>query len=450
MSQSRNARRSAAVGTLLLSALFAVSVTALVLSSSLYLLLSWLGLLVLVVGAARAVRFRDARRFVGVLMAIVGLLVAVVSIVAAGAGWSPYWVAALLLSGIGAGFTARMALRRGRLAAARLQANRPLLIANPWSGGGKVERFNLVEEARALGIETRVMQHGDDLEGLARAAIEAGADVIGMAGGDGSQALVSSIAADAGIPFVCIPAGTRNHFARDLGLNRDDVVGALRGFQGEARRIDLAEVNGRTFVNNVSLGLYAETVSNPAYREAKAETMIATLERLEESAKHFDLRFKGPDDVDVESVDLLLVSNNRYELLGLPNDIGKRERMDGGKLGIVTLTMRKDADFAALLTSYLGGFVDRFPGWNQWTAKSFTVDSADVVHTGIDGEAIDLEPPLRFEIRPGALVVGVPEGTPGGPEIGFMARSRHLSDLWKIAIGRATEPSVADPSPLSS
>jgi hypothetical protein len=107
MSESRNTRRAAAVGTLLLSALFAVSLTALVLSSPLYLLLSWLGLLLLVVGAARAVRFRDARRVVGALLGIAGLGVAVVSIVAAGTAWSPYWVAALLLSGVGAGFTAR-------------------------------------------------------------------------------------------------------------------------------------------------------------------------------------------------------------------------------------------------------------------------------------------------------------------------------------------------------
>jgi diacylglycerol kinase family enzyme len=436
MPDPASTRRAAAIATLLLTALFVVAVTALVLSSPQYLLANWAGLVVLLIGIARAVRFRGARRFVGVLLAVIGLAVAVASIVAAGAAWSPYWVAALLVSGMGAGFTAPMALRRERFAAARLQANRPVLIANPWSGGGKVERFNLVEEARALGIETRVMQEGDDLEALARGAIEAGADVIGMAGGDGSQALVSSIAADAGIPFVCIPAGTRNHFARDLGLNRDDVVGALRGFRGEARSIDLAEVNGRTFVNNVSLGLYAETVSNPAYRDAKAETMIATLEKLEDSGKRFDLRFKGPEGVDLEGVDLLLVSNNPYELLGLPNDIGKRERMDGGELGIVTLTIRKDADFAALLTAYVGGFVDRFPGWGQWTARSFTVDSADLVHTGIDGEAIDLTPPLEFKIRPGALVVGVPEGTPSGPELGFVARPRHLTDLWAIAVGR--------------
>ena len=80
-----------------------------------------------------------------------------------------------------------------------------------------------------------------------------------MAGGDGSQALVASIAAERGVPMVVIPAGTRNHFALDIGLDRDDVVGALDAY-GEARErtIDLADVNGRIFVNNVSLGLYAD------------------------------------------------------------------------------------------------------------------------------------------------------------------------------------------------
>lgn len=445
-----NGRRVAAVSTLLLSGLFAVSLTVLVLSSPLYLLVGWIGLVILVVGIARTLRFRGARRVLGVFAGAAGLGVVVYSLVAAGALLSPFWVALLVFSGASVGYPARVALKRERPKAPRLEARRPVLIANPWSGGGKVERFNLADEARTLGIETRVMERGDDLEALARSAIEAGADVIGMAGGDGSQALVASIASKVGIPFVCIPAGTRNHFARDLGLNRDDVVGALSGFSGEARQIDLAKVNGRTFVNNVSLGLYAETVSNSEYRDAKAETMIATLEKLEESGKHFDLRFKGPNDLAVESVDLLLVSNNPYELLGLPNDIGKRERIDGGKLGIVTLTIRSDADFAALLTAYLAGMVDRFPGWNQWTADEFVVDSEKVVHTGIDGEAIDLEPPIRFEICPGALVVGVPEGTPGGPEIGLLPKPRRLSDLWRIAVGGETEASAADPSRPSS
>ena len=140
----------------------------------------------------------------------------------------------------------------------------PVLIMNPKSGGGKAEQFHLADECRKRGIEPVVLKPGDDLLQLAEDAIAGGADVIGMAGGDGSQALVASVAARHGVPHVCVPAGTRNHFALDLGLDRSDVVGALDAFtDGVERRIDLAVVNGRTFVNNASLGLYAEIVQSP-------------------------------------------------------------------------------------------------------------------------------------------------------------------------------------------
>jgi diacylglycerol kinase family enzyme len=104
---------------------------------------------------------------------------------------------------------------------------------NPKSGGGKVERFNLVEEARRRGIEPVVLAPGDDLLQLAEQAVAGGADVIGMAGGDGSQALVATVATRHDVGFVCVPAGTRNHLAMDLGLDRADVAGALDAF-GEA------------------------------------------------------------------------------------------------------------------------------------------------------------------------------------------------------------------------
>ena len=99
---------------------------------------------------------------------------------------------------------------------------------NPKSGGGKVEKFHLVEESRKRGIEPVVLGPGDDLEQLARDAVAGGADAIGMAGGDGSQALVSAIAIEHDLPYVCVPAGTRNHLALDLGVDRDDVVGVAR------------------------------------------------------------------------------------------------------------------------------------------------------------------------------------------------------------------------------
>ena len=154
----------------------------------------------------------------------------------------------------------------------------PVLFFNPRSGGGKAERFSLADEARARGIEPIELKPGDDLETLVRGAIDRGADALAMAGGDGSQAIVAAIAAERGLPYACVPAGTRNHFALDLGVDRDDVVGALDAFvDGGERTVDLAEVNGRVFVNNVSLGLYAEAVQREGYRDAKLRTLLDTV-----------------------------------------------------------------------------------------------------------------------------------------------------------------------------
>src|SRR5581483_4738045 len=98
-------------------------------------------------------------------------------------------------------------------------------------------------EARRRGIEAVVLEPGDDLRALAVEAAKR-AEVIGMAGGDGSQALVAAEAAKHDAAYVCVPAGTRNHFALDLGVDRDDVVGALDAFtSGLEREIDLARVN---------------------------------------------------------------------------------------------------------------------------------------------------------------------------------------------------------------
>jgi hypothetical protein len=144
---------------------------------------------------------------------------------------------------------------------------RPVLFINPRSGGGKAERFGLADQARTRGIEPVELGREDDLATLVNAAADDGADALAMAGGDGSQAIVAAIAAERGLPYACIPAGTRNHFALDLGVDRNDVVGALDAFvDGGERVVDLAEVNGRVFVNNVSLGLYATAVQRDGYR----------------------------------------------------------------------------------------------------------------------------------------------------------------------------------------
>ena len=154
-------------------------------------------------------------------------------------------------------------------------ATHGVLFMNLKSGGGKPEKFNLVQECRARGIEPVVLEPGEDWLARAREVAASGHDVLGMAGGDGSQAMVGSVAAELGLPMVVVPAGTRNHLALDLGLDRDDVVGALDAYGTAVERpMDLAEMNGRIFVNNVSLGLYATIVSSPDYRDAKADTTL--------------------------------------------------------------------------------------------------------------------------------------------------------------------------------
>ena len=213
-----------------------------------------------------------------------------------------------------------------------------MLFFNPRSGGGKAERFSLAAEARARGIEPIELKPGDDLEVLVRTAVERGADGLAMAGGDGSQAIVAAIAAERGLPYSCVPAGTRNHFALDLGVDRDDVVGALDAFvDGGERTVDLAEVNGRVFVNNVSLGVYAEAVQREGYRDAKLRTLLDTVpDVMGPDGSGLDLRWTGPGGQLHHAGAMVLVSNNRYRL-GRAVGSGTRPRIDDGLLGITVL-----------------------------------------------------------------------------------------------------------------
>ena len=227
------------------------------------------------VAAWHAVQRRGHARYV-LLAGFALFVVAAVVVVLTGERLGVGLVAiALVLAGLGfAGrvFKVRVALPKAE------PPTRAVVVWNPRSGGGKAVSNNLPDEARARGIEPIELKPGDDLEQLVRDAVAAGADGLAAAGGDGTQALVASIAAEHDLPFACIPAGTRNHFALDLGVDRDDVVGALDAFvTGGEHRVDLAEINGRVFVNNVSLGLYAEAVQREGYRDAKLRTMLDTM-----------------------------------------------------------------------------------------------------------------------------------------------------------------------------
>ena len=403
------------------------------------------GVLIVVGGGWHAVSRRGLVRTISVLVAIVGVLIAVTGLVVGdfsiGRGFT-----IVALSAISVG-TARVALHRtDRDLAATVSslpsappAGRPVLIMNPRSGGGKVEKFHLEDECRSRGIEPAVLSPGDDLLALAEDAIARGADVIGMAGGDGSQALVASVASKHDVPHVVVPAGTRNHFALDLGLDRDDVVGALDAYaDGVERRIDLASVNGTTFVNNASMGLYAKIVQSPEYRDAKVQTVLDMLpDLLGPDAVPLDLRYVGPDGEQQDSAHMLLVSNDPYQLDG-GSGRGTRVRLDAGTLGVVSLQVKSAAEAQQIVALDALGKINRFSGWLEWSAERFQVDSGALVEVGVDGEALIMSPPLVFESRPGSLRVRIPRHALGASPAARATSPLAFEDLVQVALGRSS------------
>jgi diacylglycerol kinase family enzyme len=286
---------------------------------------------------------------------------------------------------------------------------RAFLIMNPRSGGGKVAKFGLKEKAEALGAEVALLDGPGivDVAALARQAVADGADLLGVAGGDGTQALVAGIAAEHDLPFLVISAGTRNHFAMDLGLDRDDPATCLAALtDGVEQRIDLGIIGGRTFVNNASFGAYAEVVESPAYRDDKRGTTLQILPDLLSGHRGAKLSAHA-GDTTVTAPQALLVSNDPYELSDIAG-LGRRVRLDAGTLGVIAVTVSNALQAVMLLRGAQG------QGLTVLTADEVVVEAdAPQIPVGIDGETIMMPAPVRCTIRPKALRVRVPRDRPG-------------------------------------
>ena len=416
------------------------------------LLGSWRGVLLVVggtllalVATSDAFARRGGGRTAAAIVAVAGIAAVAAGFAAAQSPWRRTVIIVLVI--VVSLVMARASLRRAevrRLAASVTpvaRAQRPVLIINPRSGGGRASRHQLVEACRERGVEAIVLEPGTELRAVADDAIARGADVIGMAGGDGSQALIAETAIRHGIPMVVVPAGTRNHFALDLGLDRNDVVGALDAFaHGLERAVDVATVNGRVFVNNVALGIYAKLVQTSTYRDAKARTIADNLpDLLGPGAEPLDLRFIAPDGTVQTTAHLVLVSNGPYRLHRLAVGRFRRARLDGGALGLATIRFSSAREVGRFVTLETTGRVHQFPGWYEWSATRFRVDSSGPVEVGVDGEALSLEPPLLFEIRPRALQVRLPHAAVGSAaadrQVQVLSRST-LTALARVVAGR--------------
>jgi len=302
---------------------------------------------------------------------------------------------------------------------------RPFLVMNPRSGGGKVGRFGLQEKAEALGAQVVLLDpaHPRDVAALARDALADGADLLGVAGGDGTQALVAGVAAEHGVPFLVISAGTRNHFALDLGLDREDPSTCLDALtDGVELRVDLGRVGERTFVNNVSFGAYAEVVQSPAYRDDKIGTILRMLPDVLTHHLGSRLRVRGAG-VSIDSPQAVLVSNNPYSTDD-PAGLGHRERLDTGVLGVLGIKVDNAAQAAELIRGR------RSSGLTVATTHDIVIHAdAPEIEVGVDGEALSFPTPVRCVISPQALRVRVPRHRPGVPRARVRLNWRRLRDL---------------------
>jgi diacylglycerol kinase family enzyme len=441
--------RLSAIVSLASGVALAVVLVAFLVRNGIFLVIGLIGLALSVVGGWWVVAERMPRRAVGFLALLLGAVVQVVALLRAGnedlTSLLLLFVALALLAIAVLAAQAAFDSYLRRIGVAEVHHASPprhaVLLCNPWSGGGKVAKFGLVGQANSLGVETVLLDHGLDLEALARGAVGEGADCLGMAGGDGSQALVASIAVEHDLPFVCVSAGTRNHFALDLGLDRRDPRQSLHAFTDAVeRRVDYATVNGRFFVNNVSLGAYAAIVQQQGYRDAKAETTSRLLpDMLGQQSEPFDLQFVTPDGQEVDGCFLIMVSNNPY-VLGPSLDVSQRRRLDSGRLGVFAVSARTGAQTAEVVTLALVGKGAASGSGFQFECDTFEVRSrSGKAYAGIDGEALELQTPLVFRIHPGGLRLLVPEGNVDAA-VRRQAREVRVRDLVSLA----TSGSVAD------
>jgi diacylglycerol kinase family enzyme len=380
------------------------------------LILGFLGLAIACAAAWGFLAHRGIVRWLALAVLVAAPVFVIVVYIVAGLLWEIALSVALAAVAAAAG---RAALITGQAPAgpreyAAAPPRQPFVIMNPRSGGGKVAKFGLRDKATALGAEVTLLEGPGivDVAALARQAVDRGADLLGVAGGDGTQALVAGIAAARDVPMMVISAGTRNHFALDLGLDRDDPAACLDALaDGAVVRIDLGLIGDRTFVNNASFGAYAQVVQSPAYRDDKSGTALQMLPDLLAGHQGAHLVVRAGGEVILDGPQAVLVSNNSYETGDIAG-LGRRARLDQGVLGVVGVKIENAAQAAGLLRR-----AQRSRELTALTAREVIIDADQPqIPVGIDGESVLMPTPVRCTIRPLALRVRVPRGRPGVPQ----------------------------------
>jgi diacylglycerol kinase family enzyme len=274
------------------------------------------------------------------------------------------------------------------------------------------EAIRAAFEAAGVDADLRMTESADIFEALKDAAAAPGLDAVVAGGGDGTLSCAAGHLAGTGRPLGILPLGTLNHLARDAGIPARLEEAAAVIAAGHVRAIDVAEVNGRVFVNNSSVGLYPQMVR---IREIEQEKLgrskrLAMLSASLTSLRHFRrhrLWITGPGISEPIRTPLLFVGNNRYEvsLFGL----GKREALDRGELCLYAIRARSRLHLFWAGLRGVFGKLDQQRDFATFYVPELEVASDRATLTiSVDGETVRMETPLRYRIRAKALKLIVP------------------------------------------
>lgn len=277
-----------------------------------------------------------------------------------------------------------------------------------------VEAIAKALSAAGIDAEIRIVP-GEHLAAGAKAAAASPVDVVIAGGGDGTINTVAGALAGTQMPLGILPLGTLNHFARDLGIPFD-LKGAARVIAAQnIHRVDLGEVNGRIFINNSSLGIYARAVLEREnfrnrHRLRKWTAMCMAVLKVFRRFPMVQVRIVSDTETILRTTPLVFVGNNRYQLDLL--NVGRRARLDGGEMSLYLVNAQNRWGLLMVTLRALCGRLNQSRDFETFSLSSFSIASRrSRLHVAYDGEVMKAKPPLLYRIAPGALRVCLPRVT---------------------------------------
>jgi len=277
----------------------------------------------------------------------------------------------------------------------------PIVLVNPGSGPKETPLAELTEAFGDL-AEVRAMS-GQGLAVDVARAVDAGADWVGVAGGDGSQRLAAPVLAAAQRPLLPVACGTRNHFAKDVGLDTvEDAVAAAKAAD-RTRTVDLAWVGDECFLNTCNLGMYTAIVKERVRQKGKLPKRAAdAVSIVREAVRGHRLRLVL-DDQPVTTWAVFIGNSCYGETMG---DL-RRERLDDGLLDVRIVLANQKVARLRLFGALLGGRLHQTPVMDKLCVATLVVEvpGCEAIDVAVDGDAFRLRTPLRLRVDPGALTV---------------------------------------------